>query len=409
MSECTVQLWYNKQRPKKNGTVSLYIQLIVGEEHDQVPINNLNWPVNKIDWNKKQLLQRYPDDQELTTYNAIIERERAKYWKVVMGFLKRGQEFTIADIYREVNQYKGGHLICAYMQYAIRYRQKSEKKKERIKASTARPHTTSLNWLKGYLNGADIEIIAIDGNWLEKYADYLRKHMCENTVWVRIKDIKTYINFAYENRIDVNLNYKKFAIAPEETNPTWLEENELNLLLDLYWNPDTAPNDRRNLRAFLFSCFTGLRISDLSRWNKDWIDGDEIVFVPTKRRWTKKEPKPLRIPIIPIAWEFINDLQADTLGIHSDQAYNRELKPLSGLAGFKKVLTSHVGRHTFATWLAIDGVPVLVISKLLGHKSTAPTMVYIHIAEAFKAREMMKLQRRFGSRKPGQPPPDAIP
>lgn len=409
MSECTVQLWYNKRRPKKNGTVSLYLQLIVNGEHDEVPLKSLSWPLRKIDWDKKELKPRAADDEELVTYNALIERERAKYWKVIMAFLKREISFGIADVFREVNLYKNGHLICEYMDYAIKYRLKSNKSNERIKQSTSKPHRTSLAWLKIYLNNQDMEIAAIDSEWLARYADYLRGHMSENTVWVRIKDVKTYLSFAAKNKIQVNDDYKLFVIKPEETEPTWLEEHELNALLALYHDPTLQDFHKRNLRAFLFACFTGLRISDLSRWSKEWIQGNEIVFIPTKRRWTKREPKPIRIPIIPLAWDFINDLEKDTLEIPDDQVYNRQIKSLTSFAKPKinKVLTSHVARHTFATWLAIDGVPVLVIGKLLGHKSAVSTNIYLHIAEVYKAVEMMKMQRRFGKNRPGEDQPPA--
>ena len=407
MSECTVQLWYNKQRPKKDGTVSLYIQLIVDGEHDQIPLKNLNWPIDKIDWEKKQLSPRFNNDTDLISFNAIIEAERNKYWSVIMGFLRRNVSFSLKDIYKEVNLYSSGQFFYAYMEYAIKLRLTSENQKERIKGSTGRTHRVTLVWVKKYLKNKDVDIQLIDSRWMESFADYLRKYMCENTVWVKIKDVKTYINFAANNKIQVNLDYKRFSITPEDTNPTWLEESDVNALLELYWKKDVSKIHHRNLRAFLFACFTGLRISDLSRWSKDWIEGNEIVFIPVKRRFSKRPPKPIKIPILPIAWDFINDLsQNETFGIPDHHVYNRELKALSALAGIQKQLTSHVARHTFATWLALSGVPVLVISKLLGHKTTTPTMVYIHIAETYKAVEMMKLQTRFGKKTPDNPPPE---
>jgi len=398
MSECTVQLWYNKQRPKKSGRVSLYIQLIVDGHHDQVRISNLEWPVNKIDWNTKTLMPRVKDDPDLMTYNAVIERERNKYWTVIRKFLQRDIEFGLADIFNEVNLYEKGHRFCEFMKNSIRERARSPLQKIRIKESTARAHKSSLKAIEDYLGNLDIEIHKIDAHWLELYANHLRGLMCENTVWVRIKDVKSYLNYASKKRLAVNEDYKNFGVTPEETEPTWLDEHELNALLKLYFRCELADHDRRNLRAFLFGCFTGLRVSDLSRWNKDWVEGDEIVFVPQKQRWTKRAPKPIRIPIIPIARDFINDLEGESLDIPCNQAYNRAIKVFAGMAGFKKHLTTHVSRHTFATWLAMMDVPVIVISKLLAHKSTRQTQIYIHIADTYKAIQMMKMQQKFGNK-----------
>lgn len=40
----------------------------------------------------------------------------------------------------------------------------------------------------------------------------------------------------------------------------------------------------------------------------------------------------------------------------------------------------HDIRHTFASWLVQDGVPLDRVSKLLGHKSLTMTMRYAHLA-----------------------------
>jgi integrase/recombinase XerD len=397
MAECVVQLWYNKNRPKKSGKVSLYIQLLVNGEHDEIPIKNLEWPVDKISWKEKKLVERFAEDPDWLTYISAIERERAKYWAVIRRFIQNDLPFKLADVHREVNRYARGHLFCQFMSDSIRERRKSKIPKVRIKDSTGEVQQVSQRALLEYTKGLDVEISKIDADWLEAYANHLRDMMSENTVWVRIKDVKTYLSYAFKKKLLVNLDYKNFSVTPEETEPTWLEENEIKSLLQLYFRCELLSSDKRNLRAFLFGCFTGLRVSDLTRWNKDWIQGDEIVFVPAKARWSKRPPKPIRIPIIPIARQFIEDLKSETLDIPSDQAYNREIKRFSEMAGFDKNLTTHVSRHTFATWLAMMDIPVLVISKLLGHKSTRQTMVYIHIAEHYKAVQMMKLQQKFGN------------
>lgn len=399
MPECTVQLWYNKQRVKNDGKVSLYLQIIVGREHSEIKLKNLQWPADKIDWKKKSIQPRYKDDKDFNTYQAVIERERAKYWTVVMNFLKQDVPFKLTDIFREVNLYKSGHQFCDFMEQSIKARQKTMVKIDMIKENTARVHKTTLKYFREFLGGFDIDITAVNGDLLERFADHSRKSITENSVWVRVQNIKSYISYAFRNKIAINHDYKRCVITMDEADPTWLEEPELNRLLELYYGDQIDETTRRNLRAFLFASFTGLRLSDLSRWSKDWIEGDFISFIPQKRRKSAKPAKPLIIPIIPVARQFINDLKAETFQLPTEQVYNRELKAIAVKADINKNITSHVARHTFATWLAIDGVPVLVISKLLGHKSIVTTMIYIHIAEAYMAREMMKMQTRFGTRK----------
>jgi site-specific recombinase XerD len=40
----------------------------------------------------------------------------------------------------------------------------------------------------------------------------------------------------------------------------------------------------------------------------------------------------------------------------------------------------HQLRHTYASWLVIDGVPLRVVQELLGHASVQTTERYSHLA-----------------------------
>lgn len=51
-------------------------------------------------------------------------------------------------------------------------------------------------------------------------------------------------------------------------------------------------------------------------------------------------------------------------------------------AGTRETLTIHSIRHTFASWLAIDGVPLRTIAELLGHSSVEMTFRYAHLSPA---------------------------
>jgi integrase len=53
-------------------------------------------------------------------------------------------------------------------------------------------------------------------------------------------------------------------------------------------------------------------------------------------------------------------------------------------AGIKD-FTFHDLRHTFASWLAMEGVPMSTIGKLLGHKTPQMTMRYAHLAPEYLA------------------------
>lgn len=64
----------------------------------------------------------------------------------------------------------------------------------------------------------------------------------------------------------------------------------------------------------------------------------------------------------------------------SNQKYNDFLKVLGSLAGLRKSLSSHVSRHTFATYLINKGAPIETVAKTLGHSTTKQPQHYAKLA-----------------------------
>ena len=52
---------------------------------------------------------------------------------------------------------------------------------------------------------------------------------------------------------------------------------------------------------------------------------------------------------------------------YSNQKINIYLKTIAELTGIEKELTHHVARHTCATYLLNNGVPIEVVQNILGH------------------------------------------
>ncbi|WP_295794906.1 phage integrase SAM-like domain-containing protein [Mucilaginibacter sp.] len=234
MSECTVQLWYNKQRVRKGEYVSLYLQIIVGGKHKPVKLPNLKWPEDKFDWDNKKLLERFKKDPDLVTYNAIIERERNKYWGIVMNFVKEDRQFSLDDILKGANLFRKGTNFCEFMTQAVIDRQKTKIKNDMIKESTAEKQAGTCRMFTAFLKHKDLPITRIDAALLEGFADHLRKKVGENTVWMRIQHVKSYLSYAARHNVAINPDYKNFVISMQESNPVWLEEKELNRMQQLY-------------------------------------------------------------------------------------------------------------------------------------------------------------------------------
>ena len=62
----------------------------------------------------------------------------------------------------------------------------------------------------------------------------------------------------------------------------------------------------------------------------------------------------------------------------------------------------HTLRHTFASWLAIQGTPILTIKELLGHKSLAMTERYAHLIPDMKKDATLALEAAFNQSRAGR-------
>ena len=71
--------------------------------------------------------------------------------------------------------------------------------------------------------------------------------------------------------------------------------------------------------------------------------------------------------------------------------YNDYLKLATHYAGIRKTLTSHCGRHTFATIAINNGVPVEVVSRILGHTNIKTTQIYAKVLSESVRRGFDKL------------------
>lgn len=67
----------------------------------------------------------------------------------------------------------------------------------------------------------------------------------------------------------------------------------------------------------------------------------------------------------------------------------------SGITDRKQRIVFHSLRHTFCSWLAIDGEPLVVIKALAGHSQISQTERYAHLSEGRKQDAIKSFAARF--------------
>ena len=69
------------------------------------------------------------------------------------------------------------------------------------------------------------------------------------------------------------------------------------------------------------------------------------------------------------------------------------------LAGLRDELTLHKLRHTFASWLVMNGTPLRTVQELLGHASIITTLRYAHLSPAHLAGAVESIEALAGGKK----------
>ena len=178
-----------------------------------------------------------------------------------------------------------------------------------------------------------------------------------------------------ENPID-KLNTDEKIKMPESKRE-FLTIDEVKTLID-------TPCRREDVKgAFLFSCYCGLRISDVLalKWKNVECTGEQwhISIVMQKTR------RPLYLPLSAQArkWMPERDGADEEEPVFStlpcEDTCNALIKPWVKSAGIAKHVTYHVSRHTFATMLLTLGADLYTVCKLLGHTDVKTTQIYAKI------------------------------
>lgn len=150
-------------------------------------------------------------------------------------------------------------------------------------------------------------------------------------------------------------------------------------------------------RAFLFSCFCGLRISDFLniRWS-DICSNNGLTYASIIM---KKTSRPISIPLTSKALHWLPEKNDDSPkifgGLPSETQINKHLKKWVSEAGISGNIHYHVSRHTYGTMLMTAGVDLYTASKLMGHSDIRATQVYSQIIDKKKQEAVSLIDNVF--------------
>ena len=242
----------------------------------------------------------------------------------------------------------------------------------------------TLKKLKDF-TGGKVEFQKITPEWLNAFKKLLLNEVSQITAWHYYTNIKYALNRAVKEMIiQSNPAILVNNIKKPETKREYLTFEEIQKL------DKTHIGNKEVKDAFIFSCFAGLRYSDIINLKWQNIVNNKIEFrqqktggveylplsqtakkILEKKSSNKKDDFVFHLPQKPVVWEHIKNWMKK--------------------AEIKKRVSFHTARHTFATLSLTMGTDLYTVSKLLGHKSISTTQIYAKIVDEKKVEAINKL------------------
>lgn len=393
LNSFSMQFIVKSEKMDKNGFVPIYAKLFINTQKIEISTNRR---IELYKWDKKN--KKAKEDEEL---NQFLELYKIKLYNTYSKALLK-DEYLTPELFKEIFLgTKKEKVKIHYLLETATLHNTNFEKMIGIKYSygSYKNYKSTLKYLNEfvpmYTNAKDIPLEEVNYNFCEAYYGYVttEKTCTTNGANKQIQRLKKIVNYAIKQGFISKNPMATFTLEFKQVKRVVLSIEELKKLIQFDFQRPTLEKVRD---VFIFQCFTGLSYADIKTLNLRDIE-DNLIKMDRAKTGNK-----FVVPLLPQALELI-DKYADyenatnpIFPVLSNQKMNLNLKLIQEIVGIKKSLTTHIGRHTFATTIALaNGVPIETVSKMLGHTKISTTQVYAKVLDDKIIKDMDRLKDKF--------------
>lgn len=357
--------------------------------------------VSKHYWAKEHF-QKRPKDVTISNKQIEVNQELNKIENHILKafdkndsllFTKEWLELQL-DLYYNPPQKAGIPInLVQYIDYYIDYR------KHEVKPTSVK----KFNVIKSKLERMQLElkrtflIKDINDNFKNEFVAFQKKNgYAQNTIQRELVFIKTFCKHARFLGLDTDPQLDVIRVDKAKAEKIYLTFDELEAIENKIFGHDYLNNVRDWL---IISCYTGQRVSDFLRFTKKMIrveNGKSLLEFTQK-----KTDKLVTIPIHKKILQILDKRNGEFPRSISDQKYNDYIKEVCKLTGINELtqggkmidtdkgmrkvsgvypkyelVTSHIGRRSFATNF-YGKIPTSYLIYITAHGSEAQFLNYI--------------------------------
>lgn len=280
-----------------------------------------------------------------------------------------------------------------FFEFAVRY---ADELKKQSRYSCYRAARATTRKLLNYNQGRILPVNRINEDVVKGFEKYLTD-VCgnrRNTVVEALKTLSRMLDCAgaRENPI------KGMKLSRKGVERTYLLQEEVDRIEKVAVRPGSLEKAARDI--FIVECYTGLRISDLLLLKWSDYDGynisirmkkthrkvvvpvlDKVRLILESYRNIFADGSEYVFPLLEFSSPCSGPFIEDRAILSATATINNRLKKIAERAGVSKTVSSHVGRHSFATMLISRGASIYDVKELLGHSDVRVTQVYAHMTD----------------------------
>ena len=356
----------------------------------------------KIEPNKwSKLKQRVKSSySEAFNINSYLDKIEATAKKIYYECKMEGYSPTTDGLKEMIfSKLNGGNKKLSFYEFVEEFTELSKNSKKKETIDDYNYTIKSLKEFEKYKRRR-IDWDTLDMKFYDTYMEfqYNVKGNSKNLFGKRIKNIKTFLNAAYERGDNKHLMYKGFKRLQEDTDTIYLDEKEIDKMYKLNLTKNKRLERIRDL--FIVECLTGVRYGDLMKITKENVLKDSIRIKVSKTGQT------LHTLLLPTTEKILKKYKYNLPKI-SNSNYNKYIKEVGEQSSINQIvthesnrrgkavsfkrkkyqlITTHTARRSFATNMYKRGYSPIVIMSITGHKKESTFLKYIRITNEESVR-----------------------
>ena len=394
-----ILFYINRQKTKADGNTAILCRITIDGKSTAITTGE---ECNPSEWNTKQgLTTNRQTNQRINEFRELIE-------KTYRDILTRDGVVSVELIKNRLQGIATNPTTLLTMSKVELQAVKESVGKSRAEGTYLNLYYSDRN-LREFIENKgvqDISIATITESLFEEYRFFLKKSgLKASTVNTNLCWLSRLMFRAVSRRIIRCNPFENAKYEKEEQKIRFLQKSDVMKLMAMRMNDKETELARQ---MFIFSCFTGLAISDMENLENKHIQtaADGQMYIRKERQKTKVE---FIVPLHPIAESIIRHCMEEQEENGEQQAVkgkgdslilphecsrsviNDRLSIVGKACGIKERLSFHMARHTFGTMTLNAGIPIESIAKMMGHASISSTQIYAQVTDKKISEDMDRL------------------